>query len=102
MDEKATTPAQWTKADTMEYLSTNPLPQDFAWRHKNGQLTAVQPSYAVSDYGKWLHDTPYFQGLFELIHDLILAAGSTLPDIGAIVAQLNQIRREREGQGKLF
>lgn len=86
----------------MDYLSSNPLPKDFAWRHKNGQLVPVHPSYAVEAYGKWLHDTPYFQGLFELVHDLILAAGSALPDIATIAGQLTRIRKERESQGKLF
>lgn len=102
MDDHAQIPAQWSKADTMEYLSTNPLPTDFAWRHKDGRLVAVQPRYAVADYGKWLHDTPYFQGLFELVHDLIIAAGSKLPDITTIAVQLNQIRVQRESQKTLF
>lgn len=100
----------WTKADTMEYLARNPLPTDFRWRRGNFKdeafdtlpLVAVQPTYAVADYGKWLHDTPYFQGLFELVHELIIAAGAKLPDIADLTRQLEAIRREREGQQKLF
>lgn len=92
----------WTKADTIEYLATNPLPIGFRWRHRDGQLAEVRPKYSVESYGKWLHDTPYFQGLFELVHELIVAAGAKLPDIDTIAQQLEQIRREREGQQKLF
>lgn len=93
---------QWTKADTTEYLSANPLPQGFRWRHRDGSLAPVHPTYGVANYGKWLHDTPYFQGLFEEIHDLIVAAGAKLPPIEEIVAQLDSIRRTRESQQKLF
>lgn len=92
----------WTKADTMDYLSANPLPTDFKWRRRDGELVSPQPTYAISNYGKWLHDTPYFQGLFELVHELVLAAGSTLPDVETLVAQLDRIRKEREGQMNLF
>lgn len=95
-------PSQWTKADTMDYLSANPLPKDFVWRHRDGSLAPVHPKYAVQNYGKWLHDTPYFQGLFEDVHSLVMSAGSLLPAIETIASQLNAIRKDREGQMKLF
>lgn len=102
-------PAEWTKLDTMAYLTANPLPTDFTWRRSDGRkdadnrgaLAAVQPTYAVADYGKWLHDTPYYQGLFELIHDLLFNA-PRLPEIHDLARQLTAIRAEREGQQKLF
>lgn len=109
MSNAASQPSEWTKHDTMAYLTANPLPTDFAWRRSDGRkdadgrgaLAAVQPTYAVADYGKWLHDTPYYQGLFELIHDLLFIA-ARLPEIHDLAAQLTTIRLEREGQQKLF
>lgn len=95
-------PLTWTHADTIGYLSANPLPVDFLWRYKDGENAPVRPSYNVANYGKWLHDTPYFPGLFELIHDLLFSAGSRLPDTETLVRQLTAIRTEREGQLKLF
>jgi hypothetical protein len=93
--------ASWSAEDTRDYLDTNPLPPGFTWRHKDGTGTTtspaglvltgqrpVQPSYSVASYGKWLRETPNFQGLFEEIHRIILRAGATLPDIEAIAAEL--------------
>lgn len=68
----------WTADDTKEYLDANPLPAGFTWKHKDGGQRPVQPTYGVSSYGKWLRETPNFQGLFEEIHRT-LAAGSMLP-----------------------
>lgn len=109
MSNPSRQPAEWTKADTMTYLTANPLPLDFAWRRSDGRkdadgrgvLAGVQPTYAIDNYGKWLHDTPYYQGLFELIHDLLFTA-PRLPEIHDLAAQLTTIRLEREGQQKLF
>lgn len=95
-------PLSWTHADTIEYLRTNPLPADFVWRHHDGENAEVKPTYSIKNYGKWLAETPYFPGLFELIHDLLFSAGSKLPDTATLVAQLTAIRKEREGQLKLF
>ncbi len=101
MDQDAT-PAEWKPADTIEYLRLNPLPADFVWRHNNGENATVKPTYNVANYGKWLAETPYFPGLFELIHDLLFSAGSRLPDTLTLTAQLAAIRKERDGQLKLF
>lgn len=92
----------WTPDDTLEYLSANPLPKNFVWKHKHAGLVPVQPTYAVADYGKWLRETPNFQGLFELIHAQIMSAGAKLPDIQTITAQLDEIRSARERQAKLL
>ncbi len=94
----------------MAYLAANPLPADFAWFHRDGLptdptkgLRPVLPSYRIhAGYGKWLHDTPYFPGLFELIHDLLFHSGSTLPDTITLTGQLDAIKRERLGQQELF
>lgn len=75
----------WSKHDTQAFLQANPLPRGFKWPHRDhqldpdGGLRAVQPSQAsVENYGKWLRETPYFPGLFELVHDILAAA----PDLG--------------------
>lgn len=102
-------PPSWTHADTEAYLDENPLPVDFQWFHRNKDahgnplLATVKPTYAIhGGYGKWLHDTPYFPGLFELIHDLLFHSGATVPDIETLTAQLERIKAERTGQGSLF
>lgn len=100
----------WTYADTAAYLKANPLPADFLWRKNEPTkhlplaqqpLAGVRPTYAVADYGKWLRETPYFPGLFELIHDLLFSHPG-LPDVATLAAQLTQIRRERDGQQELL
>jgi hypothetical protein len=91
----------WTHADTIEYLRLNPLPPDFLWRHRDGKLAEVKPSYSVQNFGKWLKETPYFPGLFELIHSILLPS-PRLPAIATLTAELLKIRKEREGQLSLF
>lgn len=90
-------PAQpWTKDDTADYLAANPLPVDFRWKHRDGTLQVVHPSYRTSGgYGKWLRETPYFPGLFEEIHDVIVEAGARLPDIDEIARLLTAERELR-------
>ena len=78
----------WTADDTKEYLDSNPLPVGFTWKHKDGEHRLVQPSYKIESYGKWLRESPNFQGLFEEIHRLIVAQGSRLPDIDTVAAEL--------------
>jgi hypothetical protein len=92
----------WTHEDTRAYLKSNPLPTEFVWkRSDNGQIEHVQPTYRTSEgYGKWLHETPHFQGLFELIHDLILEAGERLPDIDEIAAMLAAIKKRDEDNAR--
>lgn len=79
----------WSADDTREYLDANPLPVDFTWKHKDGGQRPVQPSHTqVNGYGKWLRETPYYQGLFEEIHRIVASAGAHLPDIESVVAEL--------------
>lgn len=62
----------WTRDATMRYLNGNPLPADFTWPHRDGGERPVRPVHQmVEGYGKWLRETPYFPGLFELIHDIL-------------------------------
>lgn len=92
----------WTQEDSIDYLTLNPLPADFVWKNRDGKMAEVRPTYSVTNYGKWLHETPYFPGLFELIHDLLFLSGKRLPDIHSLAAQLRKIHLEREGQMKLL
>ena len=69
----------WTKSDSRTYLDANPLPLTFLWPDDTGKARAVHPSHqSVTSYGKWLAETPYFPGLFELIHTILVNA----PDLG--------------------
>lgn len=88
----ASTPG-WTLDDTQAYLTANPLPPDFCWRHRDypaDQPRPVHPSHQTlkGGYGKWLRETPYFPGLFERVHGLILEAGYDLPDPATLAARL--------------
>lgn len=90
--------APWTRDHTMLYLNSNPLPLSFKWTHRDGGERPVQPSHrSVTGYGKWLRETPYFQGLFELIHDIL----EPLDEVGdgewlAAQIALHQQRAEQE------
>lgn len=84
----------------MKYLNANPLPVTFKWTHRDGGDRTVQPSHkSVTGYGKWLRETPYFQGLFELIHD-VLTPLDALGDSDWLVAQIRR-RQELAEQEKL-
>jgi hypothetical protein len=90
----------WTRDDTMAYLKANPLPREFTWQHRDGGRRAVQPSHSsVENYGKWLRETPYFQGLFELCHD-ILAAAPDLGDADWLAAELAARRTAPDPAGE--
>lgn len=74
-DELPLDAAAWTQASTRAFLTAYPLPTDFRWRDRDGVTRAVLPTYALKGgYGKWLQETPYFPGLFEECHDLLLRA----------------------------
>jgi hypothetical protein len=45
----------------------------------------------VEGYGKWLRETPYFPGLFELCHDL-LDQESEIGDAGWLAELINALR----------
>jgi hypothetical protein len=88
---------EWSREDTRDFLTANPLPSDFVWPHRDGGKRPVQPVYRVTGgYGKWLSETPYFPGLFELIHRELFNCGETLPTAEILAAMLRQILAERE------
>jgi hypothetical protein len=96
-------PPSWSPDDTEEFLNVQPLPVGFQWRlsktsatARRGDLVAVQPSHRDLAYGKWLRETPYFQGLFELVHQLVLEAGEQLPTAEALAARLDALRAAQE------
>lgn len=64
---------QWTQSDTREWLTAFPLPVEFRWVDRDDVERAVLPSHRTlkGGYGKWLHETPYFPGLFELCHGIL-------------------------------
>lgn len=94
----------WMHDDTQKWLSLNPLPVEFMWPHRDLRLDgseniqAVLPSYRLSKgYGFWLRTTPYFPGLFEEIHAVLLSLGDELPSAEQM-AQLLQSRRMAAGK----
>ncbi len=95
-------PVEWTPEDTQEFLTANPLPSDFTWDHRDGGKRPVVPShsYLKGGYGKWLRETPYFQGLFELCHDVLLHA-KQVGDGEWLAGQLNEIERLKGEQKEL-
>ena len=84
----------WTRDKTMNYLNAYPLPETFRWPHRDGGERPVKPVHAMVDgYGKWLRETPYFPGLFELIHDLIESLpGADLGDGEWLAERLRALR----------
>jgi hypothetical protein len=82
----------WSHDASMRYLNAVPLPADFTWPHRDGGERPVRPvHHSVIGYGKWLRETPYFPGLFELAHDLLAGAPQEL-DVAWLPAELNRIR----------
>lgn len=72
-----TTPVPpWTKQQTIDLISADPLPSNFLWPHKDGGNRPVVPSHQSlrGGYGKWLSEGPQFPGLFELINDILADA----------------------------
>jgi hypothetical protein len=86
----------WEHAQTRRYLDANPLPVDFTWPDNQGDERPVRPRHtSVSSYGKWLQETPYFPGLFEMIHRVLVNA----PELGGsdwIAGELNQRRPAKQ------
>ena len=96
-------PAPWSADDTEELLNVEPLPVGFKWRLTKtsaralrGDLVDVVPAHRDLAYGKWLRETPYFQGLFELVHQVVIEAGDKLPTPDEIAERLTRLRLERE------
>lgn len=99
----------WTPDDTERWLSLNPLPQDFTWPHRDtlpdggDNWQPVLPTYRLhKGYGFWLRTTPYFPGLFEEIHAVLLGIGDELPTAELLVETLRERRRAAGTQQKLF
>ena len=90
--------SSWSRDATMRYLNAVPLPAEFAWPHRDGGDYKVRPVHAaVIGYGKWLRETPYFPGLFELVHDLLAAAPQEL-DVGWLPCELQRLRARYEAE----
>lgn len=85
--------ATWTGDMTMRYLNAYPLPRSFTWPHRDDDKDrAVMPAHGtVTGYGKWLRETPYFPGLFELATDLLAAAPDEF-DAEWLPLELNRVR----------
>ncbi len=73
----------WTADDTEAFLTRFALPTEFRWdrtEKRDGVKVAIPdqavlPDYRISKgYGFWLRTTPYFPGLFEEIHEILLRA----------------------------
>lgn len=76
----------WTKDDTEQYLSANPLPPDFRWR---GRIVAPQHRTLKKGYGFWLRTTPYHPGLFEEVHRILVRV-DPLPSADELARQLSE------------
>lgn len=95
-------PTGWTEDDTEKFLTQQPLPGDFLWPHRDRnddgseKLAPVLPSYRIhKGYGFWLRTTPYFPGLFEQIHAILLRWPDLdpLPDAAALGELLTARRK---------
>jgi hypothetical protein len=76
----------------MRYLNAVPLASTFTWPHRDGGEHAVRPVHsAVIGYGKWLRETPYFPGLFELVHEVLSAAADDV-DVEWLPLELQRLR----------
>ena len=113
----------WSHQDSVEWLNREgvPLfPDCLLWPDDRDVIRLVAPAHPClkGGYGKWLKDTPYFPGLFELVHGLVAdwglrlpaegggqgggPSGPALPSGNEVLQELRRIRAEREGQGSLF
>lgn len=97
--------SDWDRDCTMRYLNEYPLPRDLRWPHRDGGEREVWPVHSVvTGYGKWLRETPYFPGLFELCHEIIDRAGNELGDGAWLAGELAALRakhldvRDRPGE----
>lgn len=83
----------------MRFLNEIPLSPEFTWPHRDtGSDEPVKPSHGmVTGYGKWLRETPYFQGLFELCHDLLEEAPTEF-EADWLEIQLQTLRKKFEDE----
>lgn len=99
-------PAGWTADDTEGFLTRQALPADFLWPHRDKNpdgsdlLAPVMPSYRLhKGYGFWLRTTPYFPGLFEEVHAVLVHWPDDLPLPDAQqMAETLTVRRKAAGE----
>ena len=93
----------WSEIQTEGWLTEYPLPVDFTWPDRYGRERRVLPTYRIKGgYGKWLAETPYFPGLFELCHRLLaLAPSEQLLTAEWLAMELNRRRPAGEQQNLL-
>lgn len=97
-----TTPP-WDEMSTEGWLTEYPLPADFTWTDRYGKERPVLPTYRIKGgYGKWLHETPYFPGLFELVHKILALAPSDQPLTPDWLVERLNAHRPRGEQTALF
>lgn len=109
--ELTPTPEPWTPDNTEAYLSQVPLPADFKWMRREHmeegreRLAVVLPTYSISKgYGFWLRTTPYYPGLFELIHGILRVWPDNLelPSGEQLAERLNLLRSTQLPPDNLF
>lgn len=93
----------WDDIASEGWLTEYPLPIEFTWPDRYGHERRVLPTYKLKGgYGKWLAETPYFPGLFELCHRILARAPANqvlTPEW--LVAELNKYRPTGEQQNLL-
>lgn len=103
-------PKGWTADDTEAFLKEQALPTDFTWPHRDRnpdgseRLMPVLPSYRLhKGYGFWLRTTPYFPGLFEEVHAVLVRwpEDQPLPDAQMLAALLTE-RRKAGGRQEIL
>lgn len=106
-DEDPVLPAAWSHDDTASWLTRFGLPVDFRWDKtvkEDGVKVVVPdqlvlPTYRLSKgYGFFLRTTPYFPGLFEEIHDILLRAGDDQAITPEWVAEQLLARKKARGE----
>jgi hypothetical protein len=105
-------PAGWTLDDTEAFLKRYALPTDFRWDRtvkRDGHKVIVPdqpvlPDYQLSKgYGFWLRTTPYFPGLFEEVHDILLRwpDDEAMPDPDQLAERLRTRKAARGKQAEI-
>lgn len=87
----------WTLDASMRLLNAFPLPETLLWPHRDaGRDMPVRPAHSmITGYGKWLRETPYFPGLFELVHEILRGADDEFT-VDWLVAELGRVRAKYE------
>jgi len=104
--------AGWTLDNTERFLTQQALPSDFQWPHRepnadgSENLQPVMPTYRLhKGYGFWLRTTPYFPGLFEEVHAVLVRWPDTLelpsPEGLAVLLKQRLAARGKQAEIKL-